>query len=359
MVFVLVGNVVNGENKNANKQLIVLAPPIKSNEYYSDKFEKVIPFYINYVDNVTAGTDDVVLIADKETMPYYKGKIDDDKLILAHIDDPWIRDVSPPIPSIKVQFTYIGGGGKSEAKFTQDIYDNFIKRQDITPLKSKLYLDGGNLVNNNDDKVITSRKFLTDNQLNETEGVETLKELLQVDYVSILTPDEEKLAHSDGMAAYVCNNTIYMHKQPEPNNTLARTELLKGCPHCSIIEIDGFFDDTIYKGGYSSSCGVYVNCVVTENYIYMPIFMHEKDAAALYAFRNNPCGKTVVPIDVRPVCEMGGSLRCLSWQTSGDYAEKLLKAAKATSSADRTTAMLIFSTVLVAVSIFIPFAPIF
>ena len=83
------------------KQLLVLAPPIKANEYYAEKFLDVIPFYVDYVNNVT-GKDDVVLVADEETMPYYKGKINDSKLIEAHIDDPWIRDVSPPIPSSQV-----------------------------------------------------------------------------------------------------------------------------------------------------------------------------------------------------------------------------------------------------------------
>jgi len=94
LLVVVVGEIVS-------KQLLVLAPPIKANPYYKEKFEEVIPFYINYVGNVT-GNDDVVLIADEETMPYYEGKIDASKLIMAHIDDPWIRDVSPPIPSSQV-----------------------------------------------------------------------------------------------------------------------------------------------------------------------------------------------------------------------------------------------------------------
>ena len=53
-------------------------------------------------------------------------------------------------------------------------------------------------------------------------------------------------------------------------------------------------------------------------------FNHEKDAQALFEFRNNPCNKTVVPIDARVVCEMGGSLRCLSWQTSGEWAKQII-----------------------------------
>ncbi|XP_066910689.1 putative agmatine deiminase [Clytia hemisphaerica] len=305
------------------KQLLVLAPPIKANEYYTEKFLDVIPFYVDYVNNVT-GKDDVVVVVDEETMSYYKGKIDDSKLIEAHVDDPWLRDVSPPIPSSQVQFTYIGGGGKSEAKTTQDIYDKFIHSLNIKPNKTDLLLDGGNLVNNNEDGVITTKKFLTDNGLNEEQGISELQRLLGVQNVSILTPDEPTLAHADGQAAYVCRDAIYMQKQLEPNNTLYKNELKKGCPGCQIIEVDGFFDDRVYKGGYASSCGVYVNCVVTDDFIYVPTFNHEKDAQALFEFRNNPCNKTVVPIDARVVCEMGGSLRCLSWQTSGTWAKQII-----------------------------------
>ena len=81
--------------------------------------------------------------------------------------------------------------------------------------------------------------------------------------------------------------------------------------------------------GYASSCGVYVNCVVTNNYIYVPQFGGEHanlDKKALEQFENNPCGKVAVPIDVSEVCIMGGSLRCLSWQTQGLMKAKVLNA---------------------------------
>jgi len=227
-----------------------------------------------------------------------------------------------------VQFTFVGGASLDEAKRTQDVYDKFIHGLGIQPKKTDLLLDGGNLVNNNADKVITSRKFLTDNQLNETEGVQVLQDLLEVTNVTILTPDEPTLSHSDGMAALVCPDTIYMHLQPEPNHTIYKNELKKGCPGCTIIEIEGFYDPRIYKGGYASSCGVYVNCVVTDDFIYMPLFNHEKDDDALFKFQNNLCGKKVIPIDVTTVCEMGGSLRCLSWQTQGVWADKIIEYAQ-------------------------------
>lgn len=311
------------------EQLLVIAPPIKLNPYYKEKFLDVIPFYLNYIDAVN-GRDSVVLIADKETMPYYEKHIHHDQLILASIDDPWVRDVSFPIPSINAQFKYIGAGNKKMARNTQLIFNKFIHDLHIFPYQIPYFLDGGNLVNNNKDKVITTRKFLSDNHLTEEQGVEALKYWLpNVKNVSILTPDEPTLAHSDGMAAFVCENTIYMQKQEEPEHTMYKNELWKGCPGCDIIEVEGFLDERKYTGGYASSCGVYVNCVVTENYIYMPTFNHEKDAEALRLFRKNPCGKIVVPIDATPVCVMGGSLRCLSWQTMGYTAQKIKAEARA------------------------------
>lgn len=182
----------------------------------------------------------------------------------------------------------------------------------------------------NDDKVITSRKFLTDNNISEEEGVQVLQQELGVEHVSIITQDENKLGHSDGMAAYVCKNTIYMHKQPEKEfHQQVKDELQKGCTHCEIVEVEGFLDEREYKGGYASSCGVYVNCVVTNNYIYVPQFGREEtDRAAIELFEENPCGKKVIPIDVREVCVMGGSLRCLSWQNEGTSIAILKKAAE-------------------------------
>ena len=319
------------DQTGSEKQLLVLAPPIVENEYYQEKYSKVIPFYKRYVDAIRQGTDDVVLVIDEKSYPDYTS-IPPEVVIVDHIDDPWVRDVSTPIPSRDVQFTYVGGSTLKEATNTQKFFDKFIKKNGIVTTKTDLLLDGGNLVNNNKDAVITTRKFLTDNHLSEQEGVEELKHLMNVKHVSILTPDEPKLAHSDGMAAYVCDDVIYQHKQGEAEfNAMVRKELLKGCPHCEIVEVEGFLDDKEYKEGYASSCGVYVNCVVTGNYIYVPQFggKHaDKDAEALALFADNRCGKTAIPIDVSEVCVMGGSLRCLSWQTSGAIAQKFREAPK-------------------------------
>ncbi|XP_066910691.1 putative agmatine deiminase [Clytia hemisphaerica] len=319
-------------------QLLVLAPPIKDNEYYKEKYWDVQRFYKRYSDAVLAQQerddvqDRVVIVSDDRSYhDYLEAGVNENIMLMNHIDDPWVRDVAPPIPRSDVQFSYVGGSSLAEANKTQRIYDAFLRDIDVKAYKTEQFLlDGGNLVNNNKDAVITTKKFLTDNNLLEEEGVRVLQDLLHVEHVSILTPDEPKLAHSDGMAAYVCDDVIYQHKQDDVDfNEQVREELLTGCPHCQIVEVEGFLDDRFYKEGYASSCGVYVNCVVTNHFIYVPQFGGEHaalDEKALQQFENNPCGKRAVPINVGEVCIMGGSLRCLSWQTQGAMKDKVLKA---------------------------------
>ena len=78
-------------------------------------------------------------------------------MLMNHIDDPWVRDVAPPIPRSDIQFSYVGGSNLSEAQNTQGIYDKFMRDIHVRTCKTNLLLDGGNLVNNNKDGVITTK----------------------------------------------------------------------------------------------------------------------------------------------------------------------------------------------------------
>ena len=51
------------------------------------------------------------------------------------------------------------------------------------------------------------------------------------------------------------------------------------------------------------------------------------DNAALSIIRQNTA-KNVFPINAEDVCPMGGGVRCLTWQLTGENAEKLILAAR-------------------------------
>ena len=59
-------------------------------------------------------------------------------------------------------------------------------------------IDGGNLVDDYAGRVITTTRFMEDNELSYDEAKQELKTALGAREVAILEPDEEVLAHSNG-----------------------------------------------------------------------------------------------------------------------------------------------------------------
>ena len=51
------------------------------------------------------------------------------------------------------------------------------------------------------------------------------------------------------------------------------------------------------------------------------------DQKALRMIKQNTT-KKVIPINAESVCPMGGSVRCLTWQVTGENAVKLIQAAR-------------------------------
>jgi len=72
----------------------------------------------------------------------------------------------------------------------------------------------------------------------------------------------------------------------------------------------------------ASACGVNLNATVTQSYIYMPHFGDEISDATLELIQKNTL-KKVIAIPANGVCKLGGSVRCLSWQQSGQLGEKI------------------------------------
>jgi agmatine/peptidylarginine deiminase len=106
-------------------------------------------------------------------------------------------------------------------------------------------------------------------------------------------------------------------------------ELTKSFPGTQIIEIPVEFQENKPGEweGFSSACGVHLNAVLTKENLYVPMFGIVNDEKVLGIIRKNTT-KKVIPILAEKVCPMGGSVRCLTWQLSGENAEKLVLAAR-------------------------------
>jgi len=97
-------------------------------------------------------------------------------------------------------------------------------------------------------------------------------------------------------------------------------------PDINILEIEAEYSLEIWKD-FVSACGINLNSTVTSNYIYMPVFGNSNDEKSIDAIAALT-DKEIIPINAEGVCFMGGSVRCLSWQVTGENARKLIEAAR-------------------------------
>jgi agmatine deiminase len=98
-------------------------------------------------------------------------------------------------------------------------------------------------------------------------------------------------------------------------------------PGTKIIEMPVVWHDQPFDARYGTSCGIYVNSVVTDNAIYVPQFGLPEDADAITLLLQHT-EKPVIPIRADGVCAMGGSARCTVWHAEGEIADRLRAAAR-------------------------------
>lgn len=316
----------NSNEHKDGRMLIVISAPSIHDPYYKDNFQKIIDFDIQFAKSIM-GKDNVVILVDKETLPYFKDKLPEDVLLEAYVNDIWIRDFATVHPSKMVKFVY----DRTETPSIDKSFRVFTNENELQFKESNLKIDGGNVVDNNNGKLILTDKIMERNShlTTRSQVVSKLKQELGATEVAIIPMDEEYLGHSDGMVMFVDENTVIMNNYkgyPSFKNSVLST-LRKGLPRVKIVEIEGTGYGEEY-GSYASACGIYVNSVVTHNYIYMPVFgKTTEDNAAMQTIQSNT-DKTVVTVNAKDICFLGGNTRCLSWQLTGDNARKIIEAAR-------------------------------
>jgi len=314
-----------------DRMLLVLSAPSVHNKYYEPAFQQIVDFQINYAKSII-GNDNIVVIVDKDTKPFYVGKLPEDVLITADIYDIWMRDFTTVNPLDPTQFQYTWASmSKKQSIETQQSFAMFADKYGIKRGNSDLIIDGGNIVDNYSGKYITTTRFAKDNKLSIEKAKLVLKKTLNAKEVAIIEPDEEALAHSDGMVMWLDEKTLLVndYSKDKAFRDLVINELKTSFPDTKIIEIPVVNVEN-KKGeweGFESACGVNLNSVLTFKNVYVPVFGMAHDQKAVGIIKENT-NKKVIEINAKGVCPMGGSVRCLTWQLIGENAEKLILAAR-------------------------------
>ena len=329
------------------RMLLVLSAPSVDDIYYQSKFEDIVQFQIAYA-NAIIGNDNVVVLVDRKTRKYYEDALPGDVLLTQEVFDIWMRDFTTVNPLDPVKFKYTWASmTQEESEEVQQSFVDFSERCFLEWESTDLSIDGGNIVDNYAGRVITTTRFQSDNRITGDQAREELKAVLGATQVSVIEADEDVLGHADGMVMWADDNPLIVNDYSAyPNyRTGVINELKATFPGVNLIEIPvdyGLIDtaDSSVKlvdsllllqqlawDGFESACGVHVNSTVTFENIYVPTFDMDHDDAALQLIRDNTT-KNVIEINASGVCEMGGSVRCLTWQQTGDNATRLIEEAR-------------------------------
>ena len=317
----------------AKAELIVLASPQSEDTYYAKMVDDIFDFHINYAKQIIKNGDKVLILTDKYLYPDYVKAIGQNHVVIAPMQDIWMRDFSSANPDQPTLFRYTAagqGGTKKAQAISDDVQSDFklySQKAGLKFIQTQLLNDGGNWVEDGFGNVVISTKFLSDNRLSEKVAREKLIALTNAKHIAFIDADEQGgLEHADGVVSFVDQNTLVMNTYPEdPDYTKKlKADLIRGIPNIKIHEIITPYDGSqIYDKKFGSACGLYTNILVTPEHIYFPQFGIKEDSVALQQIRVITKRK-VIPVQSNHVCHMGGGVRCMSWQLRGENAELLL-----------------------------------
>lgn len=317
----------------AKAELIVLASPQSEDTYYAKMVDDIFDFHINYAKQIIKNGDKVLILTDKYLYPDYVKAIGQNHVVIAPMQDIWMRDFSSANPDQPTLFRYTAagqGGTKKAQAISDDVQSDFklySQKAGLKFIQTQLLNDGGNWVEDGFGNVVISTKFLSDNRLSEKVAREKLIALTNAKHIAFIDADEQGgLEHADGVVSFVDQNTLVMNTYPEdPDYTKKlKADLIRGIPNIKIHEIITPYDGSqIYDKKFGSACGLYTNMLVTPEHIYFPQFGIKEDSVALQQIRAITKRK-VIPVQSNHVCYMGGGVRCMSWQLRGENAELLL-----------------------------------
>lgn len=310
------------------RPLIVLSAPSVNDAYYEEVFEQIIAYDIAFARSVM-GKDNIVVLADAETMPFLQGALPADVLLSAQVFDIWIRDFSPMMFDAQVAFSYRPEYlPEKDARAVQQSLETFVQSLGV-PFKKRsgLVMDGGNVVDNGKDLAVVTERIFADNpDMAEDHVVAALEKSLGARVAVIPEEAGDVTGHADGMVSFIGENTLLVNKYPEPFRSRVLSALQSDLPGVEIIETPWAPRDGMWKD-FVSACGLNLNAIVTDNYIYVPVFGAPNDEAVLKIIKAHTHRK-IVPVQASGVCFMGGSVRCLTWQLKGRRADALVAAAR-------------------------------
>ncbi len=240
--------------------------------------------------------------------------------------DIWIRDAAP----IQV----------NERHFTQFRYrpnyllngdEDLITKPEVfrrlklfkRSTRSKLIMDGGNIVGTRSVAIVTDKLFKENSDRNRSEIRAELQRELQVERLIVIPKEPfDRVGHADGMVRFVTEHQIVISDYRGVDSGFAeRLEKVLMANALPFVRLP-YVPELRIRNGIPSAVGNYANYLRVGNVILLPAYGLPEDKVAWDILTNLLPHCRVVPLSCRNLAEDGGVLNCASWtilQTSNKH----------------------------------------
>ncbi|MEM6784467.1 MAG: agmatine deiminase family protein [Bacteroidota bacterium] len=312
----------------ADGAVVVFSAPSVRSRYYAPFFDQLVAFYTGFFER-RAASDTFLILADRPTASRLRRRIPERRVLTADVPDIWARDFAPVQTRAGLfKFRYVPSYlPRRDARHIEEAFEGWLDTVGVRTEAVDLVVDGGNVCYNSTDSAVLTERVLVENaHLTRAEIEAMLNDRLGLDRVCLI-PEEpgDTTGHADGMVAWLSPTCLAIADLEPSLRTAVRQRLERALPEVEIVAMPHAPSEEQWRG-FSDASGIYVNMLATPSALYVPVFDLETDEAALATIEQHT-DRAVVPVPVGEVGQMGGSVRCLSWEVTGDIAQRLREAA--------------------------------
>jgi len=235
--------------------------------------------------------------------------------LLPKTNDIWAVDYMPIQISenLFVRFKYNPSYLKGK-KFQESISDTDTICKEITckTKKTKILLDGGNVVKCVDKVIITNRVFSENPELEQSVLIEKLKKTFKVNKLFVIPRQPgDFTGHADGMIRFYDSSTLLINDYKKESKKFVKD-------FENAIAITGLATQTIPYNQYENkkmkdASGIYINYLEMERLVIVPTFGMDEDDEVVELFTKMFSHKIVCSLNCKDIAVEGGILNCISW----------------------------------------------
>ena len=230
--------------------------------------------------------------------------------LLPNTKDIWARDYMPAYANGHyVSYVYNPDYLQSEKnkKYITDNVEEVFDLSNDSVIKTKLVIDGGNVIMCGDKVIMTDKIFVENSGLSKEEVVAEIERVFSAKLVVIPWDKEEEFGHADGMVRFVSDNHVLINQYKDIDPELRQKLIDALSPHfAKISELE-------YGKASSQNSWAHINYLQVDNYIFVPQLGIMTDKLALEQISKVFPTSKVVPVEVKGIVKNGGALNCVSW----------------------------------------------